>query len=117
MLLAGTSAGGGRSLKTLRPSLSTHCHCAAAPRQVEHANAFLATVKQAVPDASPVECYGPMPAPMPRRAGYVRSQLLLAAPARGALHAALAAAVPALYAAPEARRVRWSLDVDPLDLY
>ena len=26
MLLAGTSAGGGRSLNTLRPSLSIHCH-------------------------------------------------------------------------------------------
>ena len=31
MLFSGMSGGGGRSLKTLRPSLSVHCHCAAAP--------------------------------------------------------------------------------------
>lgn len=68
-------------------------------------------------DGSAIDVHGPLPAPMPRRAGYVRSQLLLAAPARSALHAALDAAVPALYVAPDARRVRWSLDVDPLDLY
>ena len=68
-------------------------------------------------DGSAIEVHGPLPAPMPRRAGFVRSQLLLAAPARAALHAALDVAVPALYAAPDARRVRWSLDVDPLDLY
>ena len=68
-------------------------------------------------EGSGIDLHGPLPAPMPRRAGYVRSQLLLAAPARAALHVALEGAVPALYAAPEARRVRWSLDVDPLDLY
>lgn len=58
-----------------------------------------------------------MPAPMPRRAGLHRAQLLLCAPQRRALHAALDAVVPALYALPEARKVRWSLDVDPADLY
>ena len=77
---------------------------------------FLQLAK-ALLDAAGIEIHGPLPAPMPRRAGYVRSQLLLASPARGALHAALDAAVPALYAAPEARRVRWSLDVDPAELY
>ncbi len=86
-------------------------------RQVEHANAFLATVKRAVPDASPVECYGPMPAPMPRRAGFQRTQLLLSATQRRALHGLLDTLMPQAYPLPQARRVRWSLDVDPMDLY
>lgn len=86
-------------------------------RQVEHANAFLATVKRAVPDASPVECYGPMPAPMPRRAGFQRTQLLLSATQRRALHGLLDTLMPQVYPLPQARRVRWSLDVDPMDLY
>ncbi|MBJ6985056.1 primosomal protein N' [Luteimonas sp. MC1750] len=60
---------------------------------------------------------GPVPAPMPRRAGMHRAQLLLVSPGRPALHAVLGAVVPGLYALPEARRVRWSLDVDPVDLY
>ena len=61
--------------------------------------------------------HGPIPAPMPKRAGMHRAQLILSAPNRRALHAALDAAVPALHALPEARKVRWSLDVDPVDLY
>jgi primosomal protein N' (replication factor Y) len=54
---------------------------------------------------------------MPRRAGYQRLQLLLSSPDRRALHAALDAAIPSLHALPGSRKVRWSLDVDPVDLY
>ena len=61
--------------------------------------------------------HGPLPAPMPRRAGYQRAQLILSAPQRRELHVALDAVIPSLYAAPEARKVRWSLDVDPVELY
>ena len=66
---------------------------------------------------SSIELHGPLPAPMPRRAGFVRHQLIVSSPHRRELHAALSTAIAALYVAPEARRVRWSLDVDPLDLY
>lgn len=66
---------------------------------------------------SPVEIQGPLPAPMSRRAGMHRMQLLLSAPNRRVLHALLDAALPAIHELPEARKVRWSLDVDPLDLY
>ena len=69
------------------------------------------------PSTSPIEIQGPLPAPMPRRAGMHRTQLLLSSPNRRALHALLDAALPAIYDLPEARKVRWSLDVDPLDLY
>jgi primosomal protein N' (replication factor Y) len=54
---------------------------------------------------------------MPRRAGWQRAQLLLSSPDRRALHATLDAVVPRLYELPEARKLRWSLDVDPVDLY
>jgi primosomal protein N' (replication factor Y) len=68
------------------------------------------------PDAGLV-LHGPVPAPMPRRAGQHRAQLLLTADARRDLHAALDAALPAIHTLPDARKVRWSLDIDPLDLY
>ncbi len=71
---------------------------------------------QTTPDAG-VQLDGPVPAPMPRRAGMHRAQLLLSSPQRRELHAALEAALPAVYASPEARKARWSLDVDPVDLY
>jgi len=54
---------------------------------------------------------------MPRRAGYQRAQLVLSAGQRRDLHIVLEMVMPALYAAPDARRVRWSLDVDPVELY
>ena len=53
--------------------------------------------------------HGPLPAPMPKRAGYQRAQLLLSAPERRTLHAALDAALPAIHALPDARKVRWSV--------
>jgi primosomal protein N' (replication factor Y) len=68
-------------------------------------------------EASFIEVSGPFPAPMPRRAGMYRAQLLLSSPARRPLHAALDGALAAIHELPEARKVRWSLDVDPMDLY
>jgi primosomal protein N' (replication factor Y) len=64
-----------------------------------------------------VQLNGPMPAPMARRAGKARGQILLDAGQRGPLHAALQDWLPRLQALKSARRVRWSLDVDPTDLY
>lgn len=86
-------------------------------QQVEHANAMLSAVRGLIPEDAAVERYGPMPAPMPRRAGYQRTQLLLSAPARRPLHGVLDRIAPQIPGLPEARKVRWSLDVDPTDLY
>jgi primosomal protein N' (replication factor Y) len=77
---------------------------------------FLQQAKDLLDDAG-IEASGPLPAPMPRRAGYLRAQLVLASTDRRRLHAALDALVPHLHAMPEARRLRWSLDVDPVELY
>jgi primosomal protein N' (replication factor Y) len=74
-------------------------------------NAFAAV------DKVDVQLQGPLPAPMPRRAGRYRAQLLLSASNRRALHSALEATLPAIDALHESRKVRWSLDVDPVDLY
>ncbi len=60
---------------------------------------------------------GPAPAAMARRAGRHHAQLLLECSDRPALHRFLDAWIPAVAALPEARRVRWALDVDPLDLF
>jgi len=86
-------------------------------KQVEQANGFLTTVRDLIAAYSAVERYGPMPAPMPRRAGFQRTQLLLSAEQRRPLHGLLDVLMAQVYALPQARRVRWSLDVDPLDLY
>jgi primosomal protein N' (replication factor Y) len=64
-----------------------------------------------------VELLGPAAAPMERRAGQFRAQLLLHAPTHSPLQRLFGRWLPALEQLPEARKVRWSLDVDPLELF
>jgi primosomal protein N' (replication factor Y) len=68
------------------------------------------------PDKS-VQILEPLPAPMERRAGRYRAQLLVQASGRAPLHAFLARWVADLAEAKFSKKVRWSLDVDPLDMY
>jgi primosomal protein N' (replication factor Y) len=76
---------------------------------------------EAQPGAAPIprtlRLLGPAPAAMARRAGRHHAQLLLECADRPALHRFLTAWVAAVEALPEARRVRWAIDVDPLDLF
>ncbi|MHB1056999.1 MAG: primosomal protein N', partial [Rhodanobacter sp.] len=85
--------------------------------QREQVDAFLAAACAELPRGDQLQVAGPMPAPMPLRAGRHRGQLLLEAASRQALHAMLRSWQLALAALPAARKVRWSLDVDPIDLY
>ena len=65
---------------------------------------------------SAIEWYGPIPAWMERRAGTYRQQLLLQSNNRQQLAAELAVVMPRLAKLPLARRVRYVIDVDPLEL-
>ena len=67
--------------------------------------------------AAAVEALGPIPAPMERKANRYRAQLLLRSAERAALQGCLAQLVPRIGSIPGSRRVRWSIDVDPIDLY
>ena len=60
---------------------------------------------------------GPVDAPMARKAGRYRVQLLLQSSDRRTLHALLSGLRPALEEDPAARKVRWSIDVDPIELF
>jgi primosomal protein N' (replication factor Y) len=80
-------------------------------------DAFLSEACAALPDTSKLQIAGPMPAPMPLRAGRQRGQLLIEAANRRDLHAAVRPWSMQLAQLPSARKVRWSLDVDPIDLY
>ncbi|HWK72647.1 MAG TPA: primosomal protein N' [Povalibacter sp.] len=64
-----------------------------------------------------VRLLGPAPAPMERRAGRYRAQLLLHAATHGPLQRLMSTWIPKLENLPEARRVRWSIDVDPAELF
>jgi primosomal protein N' (replication factor Y) len=63
-----------------------------------------------------LEFWGPVPAPMEKRAGRIRAHLLIQAANRGVLQGWLDEWTPALASLPSANRVRWSLDVDPQEM-
>ena len=82
--------------------------------------AFLNHVKTAAVESQgatgAVKVLGPAPQQMERREGRYRAQLLFQSAQRGPLHELLGKTLLALRGSPDARKVRWSVDVDPLEL-
>ena len=86
---------------------------AAAP---ERAEKFLAALRLALEqERSPVQLIGPLPSPLQRKGGRFRYQLMMLASSRAVLKHAAVELVGAADALPESRRLRWSLDVDPIE--
>jgi primosomal protein N' (replication factor Y) (superfamily II helicase) len=76
---------------------------------------FLAAARTQAGKPAQVRLLGPVEATMVRRADRYHAQLLIESPERAPLHRFLHGFVAGLDALPEARAVRWALDVDPLD--
>ena len=90
-----------------------------AAHKQQDAHAFLEVARQYV-EARKIEflrVLGPVNAPMARKAGRYRTQLLLQSSDRKALHQVLHGLRPTLENEPTARKVRWSIDVDPIELF
>ncbi|MGH8477058.1 MAG: primosomal protein N' [Methylococcales bacterium] len=64
-----------------------------------------------------IEILGPAPAPMAKRIGRYRFQLLFQARRRGYLHDHLGWLLARLPDVPGLSRVRWSIDIDPVNLF
>ena len=65
----------------------------------------------------PPEILGPALAPLERKGGFFRMQLLFKSSKRHALHQLLQQLILALTNQQKGRQVRWSIDIDPYDLY
>ena len=71
---------------------------------------------QRVFPAGAARIFGPMPAIMERVGGRWRMYLVLLSDSRAGLHAQVDAWLPRVRQLPAARRVRWSMDIDPQEL-
>jgi len=80
---------------------------------------FLLEVATLLEGASPEDLLilGPAPAPMERLGGRYRAQLLVQANRRSILNEALSRLTAGVAALPGIRKTRWSIDVDPVDLF
>ena len=85
----------------------------------EYGEQFLQDLRQQctrdLPDGAML--IGPLPSPMQRRAGKYRSQLLLTAPRRSTAQAAATLLVARADAMPARKGLKWSIDIDPQDVF
>ena len=100
------------------PPIGSLCVIRARAREQSLSLVFLkevaALLNQA--DQQTVLVLGPVPAMMEKRAGYFRAQLLLTTQQRKVLHQLLDHSLPAISALKSSRKVKWSIDIDPMDL-
>jgi primosomal protein N' (replication factor Y) len=86
----------------------------------DHVEDFLRQVRHTL-EAHPLfdsycQVLGPTPAPLAKRAGKYRWQLLLQTQNRSTMQRLLSSAKPAIQLLPSAKKVRWTLDIEPQDL-
>ncbi len=86
-------------------------------KTAEDALEFLTEARRLARPPRGVQLRGPVPAAMAKRAARYHAQLLIESADRGALHRFIDAWLPQIEQLPSARRVRWALDVDPIELF
>jgi len=102
-------------------SLPPYAHMAifrAESKNKQQALDFLEQVKKlGQQQTQPLHLLGPVPAPMEKRAGKYRYQLIAQHPHRSTLQATLPALITAIEKTRQPHTLRWSIDVDPQELY
>jgi len=88
-------------------------------RDAQLGEEFLRQLRQQTETELPRDCrvIGPLPSPMQRRAGKFRSQLLVTAPDRKRAQLAARLLVQRAQTLPARGGLKWSIDVDPMDLF
>lgn len=108
--------------EALLPPFSHHALLRVQTNNEELATQFLQTVCDLAnrchsSNEQQTDILGPVPAPMARRAGLYRYQILFQNPKRQALHQFIDRLLPEIYKIKRCHSVSWSLDVDPVDLF
>lgn len=87
---------------------------------LEYCFQALSSIKQRLPkiqnSTRSIQLLGPVPAPMEKKAGKYRGQLLVQTEQRKILHYLFNELIKMVEADKAAQRVRWSIDIDPQDL-
>ena len=103
--------------QALLPPFSYQVLLRAEANQQKQAGQFLTDANRHLPVTnSNIEVFGPYPAPIAKRAGRYRMQLILQAKKRDHFRKLLPDWIRTLEKLPNANKVRWSVDVDPQDI-
>lgn len=86
--------------------------------QVQTSEIFLRETRQLAENLRlPIKILGPLPSPLAKKAGRFRFQLLFVSQQRQTLQQLLKQLMGNLESLPSGRKVRWSVDIDPQDMY
>lgn len=101
------------------PPFTSHALFRAEDNDNQQASTFLQQLRNLL-EASPLNdvslwVMGPVPALLAKRSGRYRWQLLLQHPSRAVLQRLLKSTLPLIATLPAARKVKWTLDVDPTE--
>ncbi len=99
------------------PPFSYQAIIRAQSRHAQRALTFLNVIAERLSKASEVIVYPALPAPMEKRGGEYRAQLLLQSHQRASLHRLLTEQLPTFNAIPAHKGVRWYCEVDPVTLF
>ncbi len=99
------------------PPFTFHAIVRAEAMESEIARRFLSSLEQtaSVPDST--ELLGPIPAMMEKRSGRYRQMLIVSAISRSGIHKVTSQLVHLAEHHADSKRIRWSVDVDPVDLF
>jgi len=87
-------------------------------KNINTAEELLREIRQQYqPENKSVTFLGPLPAPMTKKAGHYRAQLWLQASSRRSLQQLLTRIAIFAENSPLGKRTRWSIDVDPIDMF
>lgn len=81
------------------------------------AREFLEKVVRGDQPIDSVNLLGPIPAMMEKKGGRYRQMVIISADSRQLVHRELQHRVKIIEALPDAKKIRWSIDVDPSDLF
>jgi primosomal protein N' (replication factor Y) len=92
----------------------------AAALKPELAKTFLNTIKklgETIQSTHFIKLLGPVPAPIEKKRSYFRMQLLIQATSRRERESFLSTLMPKVLALKTTKKVRWSIDIDPMEMY
>ena len=79
------------------------------------AHSFLQTAMKLMPEQKEVNCFGPMPVIVEKRAGFLREHIVITAPRTGILQKLLGKWIPQIATIKRGSGIRWFIDIDPLE--
>jgi primosomal protein N' (replication factor Y) len=86
--------------------------------QLARAERFLANLRSVTDETdTALQIIGPLPAPLQRKSGRFRAQLLLLGRSRRVLRRAVVQLLSGSDQLPDSKRLRWSLDIDPSETF